>query len=48
MQVLQSASSEAWLRALFAGAPPKRYRGTSLMRNNLPVGPYRSPMPRDL
>ena len=24
------------------------YRGTSLLRNNLPVGPSSSPMPRDL
>ena len=24
------------------------YRGTSLIRNNPPVGPYSSPMPRDL
>ena len=24
------------------------YRGTSLIRNTLPVGPYSSPMPRDL
>ena len=23
-----------------------RYRGTSLMRNNRPAGPYSSPMPR--
>ena len=26
----------------------KCYRGTSLTRNNAPVGPYSSPMPRDL
>ena len=24
------------------------HRGTSLIRNNPPVGPYSSPMPRDL
>ena len=24
------------------------YRGTSLIRNTPPVGPYSSPMPRDL
>ena len=24
------------------------YKGTSLIRNTLPVGPYGSPMPRDL
>ena len=25
-----------------------KYRGSSLMRNTPPVGPYSSPMPRDL
>jgi len=25
-----------------------QYRGTSLIRNSAPVGPYSSPMPRDL
>ena len=27
---------------------PLLYRGTSLIRNTPPVGPYSSPMPRDL
>jgi len=27
---------------------PERYRGTSLMRNHLTLGPYRRPMPRVL
>ena len=27
---------------------PKSYRGTSLTRNAPPVGPYSSPMPKDL
>ena len=47
LRITESACALSFNLAAFTQGPPM-YRGTSLIRNRLPLGPYSRPMPRVL